>query len=126
MNKMKFRILYTDKRGEKSIIYDSNRYLIGLDGTVFENYGTEVDPIWEVPFDVAELPIVQRFTGCHDSNKNDIWEGDIISYDGRKATIEFFAGSFFANWGDETDDDLAYLTIDNIEVIGNGISDYKK
>ena len=39
--KLKFRVCYTSQNGEKSIIYpkDNDRYLLTLDGKLFENYG---------------------------------------------------------------------------------------
>jgi len=120
MNIIKFRICYTAQNGEKRMIYDDNRYLIGLNGEIYENYGLDwKTPMWEVPYDVANPPILQHFTGCHDKNKKEIWEGDEIRYGHQIGTVEFFAGSFICNWGDQTDDNLGHLMIDKIEVVGN-------
>lgn len=119
MNDIKFRICYTAQNGEKSIVHESDRFLIGLDGKVYENYGKSWDSaIWEEPFDV-EPPILQRFSGCQDRNGKEIYEGDIINYNGRFGTIEFFAGIFVVNWGDQTDDELSYLMINDIAIVGN-------
>lgn len=120
MKDMKFRICYTAQNGEKRMIYDDKRFLIGLNGEIYENYGLDwKTPTWEVPFDVAEPPILQRFTGCHDRNKKEIWEGDKVKYGVPVGTVEFFAGKFQLDWGDQTDADIAYLQIDQMEVVGN-------
>jgi hypothetical protein len=66
-----------------------------------------------------EEVIPQLFTGCYDKNKKEIFEGDKINYGGSIGTVEFFAGKFQLDWGDQTDDDLAYLMINNMEVVGN-------
>lgn len=119
MRVLKFRICYTAQNGEKRLIYEDPRLMIGLDGQVYENYGDVETPLWEVPFDVAEPPVVQLFTGVHDKNKKEIWEGDKVKYQNRTGIVEFFAGKFQLDWGDQTDDDIAYLMIDDMEVIGN-------
>lgn len=72
----------------------------------------------------TEVPIMQ-FTGFVDINKKDIYEGDIISYsfnDGEPpmiGVVEFFAGMFIVSWNDQTDQELAYMRIDGMEVVGN-------
>jgi hypothetical protein len=77
---IKFRICYTAQNGQKSLIYsDDKRYLITLDGKVLENYGKDwKNPFWEEVFDADEQPIIQQYTGCHDSDNKEIYEGDII------------------------------------------------
>jgi hypothetical protein len=125
MNTIKFRICYTAQNGEKRIIYEDNRYLIGLDGQVYENYGNDwKTPMWEVPFDVASPPILQRFTGCHDKNKKEIYEGDKLEYNipGHskfQGVAQFFAGNFVCDWGDQTEEPLSYMRTDDLEVVGN-------
>jgi hypothetical protein len=76
----KFRICYTDQNGKKSLIYsDNERFLIGLNGKVYENYGKDwKNPMWEEAFDADELPIVQQYTGYTDSKGTQIYEGDIL------------------------------------------------
>jgi len=79
MNNIKFRLCYTDQNGKKSVDYNDDRYLIGLDGTIYENYGESFkNPTWEVPFDVAELPFLQQYIGVKDKNRKEIYEGDIV------------------------------------------------
>ena len=119
MNTIKFRICYTTQNGEKRMVYEDPRLLIGLDGQIYENYGNDKTPIWEVPFDVASPPILQRFTGCYDKNKKEIWEGDRVKYRNQIGTVEFFAGKFQLDWGDQTDEDIAYMMIHEMEVVGN-------
>lgn len=74
MRRLKFRICYTDQKGNKHLIYDDKRFMIGLDGSILENYGT----MCEVPFDVAAPVFVQQFTGVVDNNGVDIYEGDFV------------------------------------------------
>lgn len=66
-----------------------------------------------------EEVIPQLFTGCHDKNKKEICEGDKVKYFLRIGTVEFFAGKFQLGWDDQTDDDLAYLSIEQMEVVGH-------
>jgi hypothetical protein len=68
---------------------------------------------------------IQPSSGCNDKNNKEIYEGDIISYsynDGKSPTIgivQFFAGMYLVQWIDQTDQELAYMRIDSMEVIGN-------
>jgi uncharacterized phage protein (TIGR01671 family) len=84
---IKFRLFYCDQWGNKSVIYpkkepDQNRFLIGLDGTVLENYGKSwKEPFWEAVFDASEPPKISRFTGLKDKNGKEIYEDDIIKTD---------------------------------------------
>jgi hypothetical protein len=122
---IKFRICYTAQNGPKSLIYsDDKRYLITLDGKVLENYGKDwKKPFWEEVFDADEQPIIQQYTGCHDSDNKEIYEGDIVQYNNgdviRIGYIEFMSGIFFLNYNDETDEELGYLLVSNLKVIGN-------
>jgi len=69
-----------------------------------------------------ETPLMQ-YTGCHDSSNKEIYEGDIIQYSNgdviRIGYIEFMSGIFFLNNNDETDEELGYLLVSNLKVIGN-------
>lgn len=79
----------------------------------------KLDPIY-MP---VENYIIQQWTGCFDKEKRDIYEGDIIEYNNgdtiRKGVVEFAAGIFFVIWPDQTDDELGYMLVSNIKVIGN-------
>ncbi len=67
----------------------------------------------------------QQYTGCHDSANKEIYEGDIVKYNNgdviRIGYIEFMAGIFFLNFPDQTDEELGYLLVSNLKVIGNKI-----
>ena len=115
----KFRICYTAQNGEKYMIYNDGNYHIGLDGTVYENFGQGGREMWETLFDAGAPEILQQFTGAQDKNRKEIWEGDIIDYGGRKGVVVFFACAFRVNWDDQSDDDLGTMTTDMIEVTGN-------
>lgn len=79
MRDFMFRILYTAQNGSKTLHYaDDEKLMIGLNGKVYENYGTKEKPVWEISFDVAEPPIIQQSTGVRDKYKMMIYEGDIV------------------------------------------------
>lgn len=52
---MKFRITFWKNQPDRTFIVDENnffpQYFIGLDGLLYENYGTKENPIWETVFD---------------------------------------------------------------------------
>jgi len=67
--------------------------------------------------------IFQQYTGCNDAYNKEIFEGDIVQYNNgdviRIGYVGFMAGIFFLNYPDETDDELGYLLVSNLKVIGN-------
>lgn len=68
-------------------------------------------------------PIAQQYTGCNDAHNKEIYEDDIVEINNgnsiRIGYIKFMAGIFFVNYMDETDDELGYMLVSNIKVIGN-------
>ena len=86
---------------------------IGLNESISQNV---------LEYDTDDLVFVQ-YTGCHDSSNKEIYEGDIVQYSNgdviRIGYIEFMSGIFFLNYNDETDEELGYLLVSNLKVIGN-------
>lgn len=76
-----------------------------------------------VPTEELNDCVALQYTGCHDSSNNEIYEGDIVKYNNgdviRIGYVGFMAGIFFLNYPDETDDELGYLLVSNLKVIGN-------
>ena len=108
---LKFRVYIPDFK--RFLYFDLNKFE-STDLSKFHYEGSHLHR--------QEYPI-QQYTGCHDSSNKEIYEGDIIKYnDGnsiRIGYIGFMAGIFFLNYSDQTDDELGYLLVSNIKVIGN-------
>lgn len=68
--------------------------------------------------------IVERYTGCHDAYNKEIYDGDIIHHktefvDPYVGYVTFVAGIFFLNYQDGHDDELGYLPVSNLKIVGN-------
>lgn len=61
---------------------------------------------------------LMQFTGLHDKNGKEIWEGDIYEWQGEKRTISFDDGKFQSSTGFGQYVDL-YLHAEDCEVLGN-------
>jgi len=120
-----FRILYTAQDGSKTLHYpDDKTLMIGLDGTVYENYGTQEKPFWENVFDTYEQPIIQQATGIRDRNQMMIYEGDslVFLYSGHKGKVKFKDGIFLVEWDEKIPDGwnhsiLGWLGKEQLEIL---------
>jgi len=67
--------------------------------------------------------VIQQYTGCNDAFGKEIYEDDIVEINNgdsiRIGYIKFMAGIFFVYYMDETDDELGYMLVSNVKVIGN-------
>ena len=111
MRKIKFRA-WTDKGGmiTPCLWLDKYNHFVGEDYTN-NQYGNVLD--------------VMEFTGLHDKNGREIWQGDIIngSIRGGKNVIIFdnelaaFGYRYKTNWG--LSFEFLYRNLEDIEIIGN-------
>ena len=86
-------------------------------------YDAQLHHLWQDFVDYPGSYELMQYTGCHDSSNKEIYEGDIVQYNNgdviRIGYIEFMSGIIFLNYNDETDEELGYLLVSNLKVIGN-------
>lgn len=126
MRELKFRVWSVDdKQFVKSIYHAHTECYIFIHAmfgnpVIFSQYGEEVE------LDETKY-IIQQFTGCHDSTNKEIYEGDILANNHGNGTnigyVGFTSGIFFLNYSDENNDELGYLLVSNIKIIGNIFED---
>ena len=84
MRPIKFRAWYEGK-----MFYDVQKAYDTLSGRVVDCEGKDIEYDWQNFGHVLQDAEVMQFTGLHDKNGKEIWEGDIVQSKGRIAEVQW-------------------------------------